>query len=576
MMTKVSIQNERIDDIPFLFFQQRVMGIPQIIDEHIPVHGNHQGLSLGWLVTGWITYILSESDHRLSYVEPWAQERLQTLQALFPGAMAAKDFTDDRLGDVLDYLSQDEPWQRIEIEMGRHQIQVYQLPTEKVRLDSTSASVYHEPNQGTLIRYGMSKDHRPDLGQFKVMLSGLDPLSMPLATLVVAGHEADDGLYLPMIRQSRDVLGRRGLLYIGDSKMEALATRVGIVSEGDFYLVPLSLKGMQAELLQQLVDPIWDQTETLPLVKTVDVKTGRPKIVARVDESSRTQSDDPKTPTVTWEERVLVVYSPRLAQQAESGLMGRLQRAEVKLRALTPVPGRGRTQYTDLLPLQIEAERILKHHRVQEFLHVAYQRHERRQHIRKYRDRPARTEITVRYEIQVTRNPEAIRLAQRYLGWRLYVTNASDTLLPASEAVLTYRQSPNFEQSFSRLKNRPLGLRPLFLRREKRITGLVRLLSLALRVLTVVEYVVRRSLTATQDKLAGLVPGNPALATNRPTTERLLRAFDNITLTTIQMPDQSIRHITPLSQLQSHILTLIGLPISIYTELNITLEPNPP
>ena len=576
MMTEVSIQNERIDDIPFLFFQQRVMGIPQIIDEYIPVHGNHQGLSLGWLVTGWITYILSQSDHRLSYVEPWAQERLQTLQALFPEPMAARDFTDDRLGDVLDYLSQDELWQGIEIEVGRHQIQVYQLPTEKVRLDSTSASVYHEPNQGTLIRFGMSKDHRPDLGQFKVMLSGLDPLSLPLATLVVPGHEADDGLYLPIIRQSRDVLGRRGLLYIGDSKMEAFSTRIGIVTEGDYYLVPLSLKGKQADLLHHLVDGIWDQKETLPLVKTVDVKTGRPKIVARVAESSRTQSDDPETPTVSWDERILVVYSPQLAQQAESGLMGRLQRAETKLRALTPAPGRGRKQYTELLPLQIEAKRILKQHRVQDFLQVAYRRHERHQHIRKYGDRPARTEVTVRYELQVTRNSDAIRHAQRYLGWRLYVTNASATLLPASEAVLTYRQSPNFEQSFSRLKNRPLGLRPLFLRREKRIIGLVRLLSLALRVLTVVEYVVRRSLTATQKKLAGLVPGNPSLATNRPTTERLLRAFDNITLTTIQLPDQSIHHITPLSQLQSRILALIGLPISIYTQLEITPEHNPP
>ena len=120
MMTKVNIQNERIDDIPLLFFQQRVMGIPEIIDEHMQVHGNHQGLSLGWLITGWITYILSESDHRLSYVEPWAQEHLQTLQGLFPDPVEAKDFTDDRLGDALDYLSQDEPWQRMEMALGQH------------------------------------------------------------------------------------------------------------------------------------------------------------------------------------------------------------------------------------------------------------------------------------------------------------------------------------------------------------------------------------------------------------------------------------------------------------------------
>ena len=149
-------------------------------------------------------------------------------------------------------------------------------------------------------------------------------------------------------------------------------------------------------------------------------------------------------------------------------------------------------------------------------------------------------------------------------------------MLSSEDAILTYRQSPNFEHSFSRLKNRPLGLRPLFLRREERITGLVRLLSLALRVLTLTEFVVRRSLKTTEDQLAGLYPGNPKQATSRPTTERLLRAFDNITLTCIQMPGQFIRHITPLSQLQTDILVLLDLPPSIYSELDFTLEHNPP
>mgnify|MGYP002624709844 FL=1 len=170
----------------------------------------------------------------------------------------------------------------IEKALGRHQIQVYQLPTEQVRTDSTSAAVYHEPNQGTLIRYGVSKDHRPDLGQFKMMLSALDPLHLPLATLVVPGNEADDGLYLPIIEQSRQVLGRRGVLYIGDSKMEALATRAGIVSAGDYYYVPLSMKGKQADLLHQLVDKVWEKKNSLPLVTTVDLKTERTKSVGRV------------------------------------------------------------------------------------------------------------------------------------------------------------------------------------------------------------------------------------------------------------------------------------------------------
>jgi len=66
MKAEVEIKTERVDDIPLLMWQQRAMGIPGIIDEVIATHGNRQGLSIGWTIAGWITYILSESDHRLS------------------------------------------------------------------------------------------------------------------------------------------------------------------------------------------------------------------------------------------------------------------------------------------------------------------------------------------------------------------------------------------------------------------------------------------------------------------------------------------------------------------------------
>jgi hypothetical protein len=31
------------------------------------------GLSFGWVTVVWLTHILSEADHRLNHVAPWAQ-----------------------------------------------------------------------------------------------------------------------------------------------------------------------------------------------------------------------------------------------------------------------------------------------------------------------------------------------------------------------------------------------------------------------------------------------------------------------------------------------------------------------
>ena len=229
-MTDINIHTERVDDIPILvppsngrtdlFGFQQQMGIQDTIDKIVNPHGNHQGLSIGWLTTAWLTYIVSQSDHRM--VEDWADKHIQTLSALIQQPLNVKDFTDDRLADVLQWLSKDNIWEEIENHLCQRLISVYDLQNEPIRLDSTTASVYHDTENSTLFAYGYSKDHRPDLPQFKVMLSTLDPMGLPIATLVLSGKETDDGLYVPAVIRSRHALGCGGRLYVGDSKMSAL------------------------------------------------------------------------------------------------------------------------------------------------------------------------------------------------------------------------------------------------------------------------------------------------------------------------------------------------------------------
>lgn len=574
MKAEVAIKTERVDDIPLLMWQQRAMGIPGIIDEVIAAHGNRQGLSIGWTIAGWITYILSESDHRLSYVEPWAEAHIETLSRLMPLPVQVQDFTDDRLGDVLRYLSDDEKWDEIECKVGQHLLQVYELPTKSVRLDSTSVVVYHNAEDDSIFAHGHSKDHRPDLAQFKAMLSALDPLALPLALQVIRGNEADDGLYIPAIEQSRKVLKRKGLLYIGDTKMEALATRAHLAAGDDFYLMPLSRKGSQGDLLEELLAVVEKQPGLLTAVCNSGAADGESRLVTHAYETLRRQEAIVNDEPIVWQERLLIVHSPTVADQAEQGLTQRLQRAEEKLNALT-ASGRGKKQWTEIEPLEEAVTQILRQHRVTDLLQVAFQLHETTRHIRRHLDRPPRTEVTHRYTLTVTRNEAALAQLRRTFGWRLFVTNSSQEELPLAEAILTYRQAPVAERDFSRLKGTPLGLRPVYLHREDHLIGLVRLLSLALRVLTLVEFLVRQQLLDTQDSLTGLYPGNPTLPTQRPTTERLLRAFQNITLTFIRTSEQSIIHLSPLSALQSRILALIGLPDSIYTALTTPSDPIP-
>ena len=575
-MAEVEIQTERVDDIPLLIKQQQQMGLAEIIDEIIMPHWRRQGLSVGQTIVTWLTFILSESDHRLSYVEPWVAKHSETLKRVTNPGLRVEDFSDDRLGDVLRYLSDDRSWSVIERELGRQTIRVYQLPQACVRLDSTTVSLYHDPEGTTLIRHGHSKDHRPDLAQLKVMLATLDPLGAPLVTQLVSGNTADDSLYLPAIEEARAVLGQSGLLYIGDSKMEALSSRAHIAAGGDYYLTPLSLKGSQAKLLSELVQPAVAQEQALVDVYREADDGQEPQLIAQGYEISRPQAAVVADQLVEWTERLLVIYSPSLAHSAYRGLQGRLRRAQEKLLALTPAPGRGKRQYDQLAPLQTEAEAILQQHRVAGLLQVSYDRQVSQRQVRKYKDCPARTEVKVRYQLQLSRDETAIEAQYRTMGWRLYVLNAPAEQFSLAQAVLAYRGTANIERNFSRLKGRPLGLRPVYLQREDHLKGLVRLLSLALRILTLTEFVARRALEADNQALAGLYPGNPKQQTQRPTSERLLAAFKDITLSLVQLPGQTIVHITPLTPLQSRILSLLSLSPVIYTDLAANSLPNPP
>jgi transposase len=123
------------------------------------------------------------------------------------------------------------------------------------------------------------------------------------------------------------------------------------------------------------------------------------------------------------------------------------------------------------------------------------------------------------------------------------------------------------ERCFGRYKGKSLGLTPIYLASDDRVKGLIRLLSLGLRILCLLEFSVRCALEPDQQKLPGLYAGNPKRATTRPTAELLLRAFRGITLTIMEINGVIQRFLSPLSELQQRILKLLNCPDAIYLAL---------
>jgi transposase len=522
MAQTLILGHERVDDIPLIIGLANKLHLAEVLDHHMGTHRLQQGMNNGQLAVGWLAYILSQADHRKSAVRDWANGIPHTLAHLLGHPIREVEFSDDRLGGVLYRLSDDETWDAIERTLWTATVTVYELALAGIRLDSTTSYGYHQVTDEGVMQRGHSKDHRPDLPPLKVMAAAAEPSGHLIACDVHSGQCADAPLYTPLLQRGRSSGGRQGLLYAGDCKMAALATRAEIAAHHDFYLVPLPRTGETATQVESWIAAIVAGAQEATLLWDGERLLGagyefeRP-LHALVDGSP-----------VCWTERVQVLRSPTLAQRQQATLEKHVAAAEEELWALTPAPGRGKRQYRDTDTLQAAIAHVLERHEVIGLLTPMWERHETTvtRYVGRGRggpDRPTRTQVQVRYALTgVQRNEEAIATRRQRLGWRVQVTNAPVDRLPLPQAVQHYRGGWSLERDFHLVKALPLGLSPLFVWKSEQITGLTRLLTLALRLLTLLETQVRRGLEQTQEPVAGLYEGAPTRTTERPTGTRIL------------------------------------------------------
>jgi transposase len=574
MDATLELTHERVDDVPLLLSFLIRLRLPEVLDRHLPPHPLHQGLSNGWLITVWIAYILSQADHRKSPVQAWADGLQHTLETLIDQPLRPVEFSDDRLTSVLNRLSDPAAWPELEADLWHTQCDVYALPpVERVHLDATTSYGYHAIDDDGLMQLGHSKDHRPDLPQIKLMAAAAWPGGLFLAGDVYPGHAADDPLYLPLYRRVRALLGRDGLLYVGDCKMAALETRAAIAAAGDFYLTRLPLTGEVAAQFAAWVEAALTGDAAAQVVAI----RREEELIARGYEFERVQSAVVEPAERTWSERVQIIRSEAAAKSQTAALERRLERAEAAVRGLTPPPGPGRRQFTTGWELERAVAAVLSQHDVAGLLEVSWERQEARRtkYIGRGRggpNRPKTTECDVRYQITAVRRDEpAIRHRVERLGWQVQVSNVPAERLSLAESLETYRGGWCAERLFHLVKDEPLGIRPFYVRRDDQILGLTHLVTLALRVLTLFEVLVRRGQERSEEKLAGLYPGQAKQVTDRPTAKRVLEAVARagITLTRVDSGGEVRWHLTPLPKLVKRVLSYLGLSEAVYTRLVI-------
>lgn len=555
---------ERVDDIPLLLNELQKSSLKELLNEHFPDHGNWQGLSGGAVTTTFLGYTLSRNDHHLSHVEDWASERLYTLRySLKEPGLKASDFSDDRLGALADKYADDEAWYSFEQAHNQKLLQVYDLnpSNEAIRLDPMIVQSHRAV--GGDFQMGYSKQHRADLPQMKAMVATLDPMALPLCSVIVPGNTADDVLYIPAIDQMADYLPSAGQLFVGDSKMDARATREHIHNKGHYYLTPLSLKQCSIETMQGYLSEkpteeylaIWHEKDK----SNNNITKAKAFEIQAVIESS--------DGSYSWKERHIVVHSPAYAKRQRASFEDRMAKAQAALNEVF-TRKQGKKRLSNFPQAKQAVDKILIKYRVSKFIDIRIHSHHKTKTTRSYSDKPKTVRTETSFSLEYTLNESLIDQHTQRMGWRVYATNAPQQQFDTLKVVQCYRSQYRIEHKFDELLHRLTALMPLFLHKPHRIKALIRLLLLALKVATLIQYKVREQLKDTGQQLKELYPGNPGRATDKPTTNLLLKAFEYINLVILKVDGKIVAQITGLKGIQLKILELLEVPPEKYTDIN--------
>ncbi len=419
---------------------------------------------------------------------------------------------DTRLGETLDALFPEHQaiWQTV----LRHAIQHYQLPLDWLHYDITSTYFEGLYSESEWVKFGYSRDQRPDSKQLNLGLN-VTGEGLPLAFRVLVGNTADATTPRENMQAVQSLLLAvlpRATTVVHDRAMATPETLVWYAQRQQYFISPMSadaalqavLDGVSADELQAAVLDYLPQRAS---AQTAPHYAG----VWR----EHTLSFEKQTLRV----RVLVVYSRTKAKLDADKRQTQLDKLCQRLTAIQR---------------QLNQRKYKRRAYTLEQIHLA----QRGNAAKGLVDVVLQGEdgaLTLTFQV----NAERLAQAQARDGRYPIVTNRWD--LSATEVLQRVKQQDLAEKRFAIVKG-PLQIHPLWLHKDERLVSLVLIVMLALLVYCLLEHLVRQA----QRHLTG---------------RALLELFSSYTVVLLQFTDGSCAWTFPeLTSRQKDLLERLRFP----------------
>jgi transposase len=488
----------------------RELDVVGAVDAHCPSgHTVSHGHILGLLVVNRL-----QAPRPLYKLQSWLE---QTGLESALGVQAAQAH-DTRLGETLDvtYTSYEAIWQRIILGASRR----YRFLPDWLHYDITSTYFEGDYQESELVKYGYSRDHRPDSKQLNLGLTTFQD-GLPLAFRVLVGNTADKTTPRQNLEAVRQLLADAqppDLTIVHDRGMATAETLVWYDRQAQRFISPVTADNA----LQRLCD---DVPAAELLAHPLDYHPQRAGSEAPAGYHGVWREHTVTTNEHSARLRLLVVHSESKA---------RLD-AEKRRQAIDKLNQR----FADI-QAHLNQRKYKRRDYTLEQIHLAQ------------RGNPARDllEVTLQGEegalvLTYQVNGEKLAAAEQSDGRYPILTNCWE--LSATEVLGHLKAQDQIEKRFWVLKG-PLRMHPLWLHKDERLVSLVLVLMIALLIYCLLEYLVRQA----QRQLTG---------------RALLEAFASYTVVLLRFADGSqvwtYPELTALQVDLLHVLQFAPPPISL-------------
>jgi transposase len=518
MMYNENIETVNMSNLPIIYQLCRMAKIMEMVNAMVSWRDDNSKITPGFLIETMVICILSSRKATWKIHEYWTQ---QDLDFFYPELnLLVSQLNDDAYVRALDKLAEvkvEELISKICLTM----LKLHDINIETLHLDTTSKSVqgaYEEEATGDFdINHGYSKDHRPDLKQFKLG-AAVQQNGLPVMGQLLSGNASDKEWNPDAVLKMKTFFennGYKDVMFIGDS-----ATVSSYESLKD-------LKGIK--FISRLPETFSIAEE----LKTLAFKDGDFKEIGKISESKNSSEYKIKSyikglDGISY--RFIVVHSSALESKKtitkernivkeKSRLTKKSETLSKKAFACEEDANRALSEFTESIKKSGFEYAI----EIKEVSETVYNK----------KGRPKKDEIGTNISnfhvdclIKDYDQNEYENLLKKDSTFILITSVLDETQYTDIEILEEYKHQNSIEEAFRFLKN-PVYMGPVYLKNKERVESLGYVFILVLLIASYLEYRVRKSLKDKNEYV--LDPGNKK--NYRPSIKRIFEILEGVIIT---------------------------------------------